>query len=90
MKTLKISITKAMPLISGDIHPVPDDLDSFSSEEAFGVGHEAGLEDKNDLMAKITELYDNWDPAEDNETATQYKEELGKLIHPEKSGGCGG
>ena len=91
-KKIQIQIvptTGDIPKISGDVHIVPDDLDSFSSEEAFGAGHQTGLDDLEAFRAKIAELYENWNPPEDNEIAAQYKHDLGKVLHPGEEGGCG-
>jgi hypothetical protein len=45
MKVIKVHIDKDSGCgvkISGDMHIVPDDLESMDPEEAYGIGHEAG------------------------------------------------
>ena len=68
-------------------------LDEWGAEkvvdEAFGLGHEAGVGDLEEFRTKITKLYEDWNPPEDNEIATQYKFELGHMLGLHKEGGCG-
>jgi len=77
---LKIRIVKTIPKISGDVHAVPDALEDFTPEEAYGTGHQAGLDDLETFRAKITKLYEEWQPPEDNQIAMQYKQDLAKLL----------
>jgi len=40
-----------------DVHPVPDDLESFDPHDAYGLGHEAGMEHSQEQESGSLDAY---------------------------------
>jgi hypothetical protein len=55
-RQLRALIKEAIPhIVLDDVHEVPDDLESFDPHEAYGIGHDAGMEhseqDEDDYLS---------------------------------------